>query len=210
MSEQQPWQPPGGTPAPQGRPQYGQPPQGQQPYGQAPSPGPAYGAAPPAPGRAPTQVRVAGILLLVQIVLGDISTIVFLPSTYRRMLAQQPAQPGVDPQLMQTLVTAVMAATIVISLIWLVAWVLFVVKAWQGRNWARVVLTVFLAVSLVSVVFTPFAYAQETVSRAQLPFAVVGLAIAVVVLLLFWRQPAKGWYEANSAYKQATGTYPRR
>lgn len=204
MSDQQPWQPPGGTPGPQDRQPHGQAPYGAQPYGAQP-----YGA-PTTPGRAPTQVRVAAILLLVQIVLGDISTIVFVPSTYRRMLAQQPPQPGVDPQLMQTVVTAVAAATIVISLIWLVVWVFFVVKAWQGRNWARVVLTVFLAVSLASVLFTPFAYAQGSVSLAQLPFTVVGLAITVAVLLLFWRQPAKGWYEANSAYKQATGRYPSR
>lgn len=203
MSEQQPWQPPGGTP-------YGQPPQGGQPYGQPPFAEPVYGAAPPPPGRAPTQVRVAGILLLVQIVLGDISTIIFLPSTYRRVMALQPAQPGIDPHLIQTMVTAVMAATIVISLIWLVVWVFFVVKAWQGRHWARVVLTVFLAISLLSLVFTPFAYAQGSVSLTRLPFTVVGLAIAVVVLLLFWRQPAKGWYDANSAYKRATGQYPPR
>lgn len=214
MSDQQPWQPPGGTPQPgqppYGQEPYGQAPYGQEPYGQAPYGGPAYGAAPPAPGPAPTQVRVAAILLIAQIVIGVVSSILFVPSTYRRMLAQQPAQPGVDPQLMQNVLTVVIAVTIVVSVIWLGVWVLFVVKAWRGRNWARVVLTVFLVISLVSDLIGSFSYAQGTVSLAQLPFTVVGLAIAVAALLLLWREPAKGWFEANTAYKRATGGYPPR
>lgn len=224
MSEQEPWQAPGGLPPqgtpPQSPPPYGEPPQGaapygEPPYGQAPygTPAhgqPAYGAAPPAPGRAPRPVKVAAILLIVQIVLSLISSIVFLPSTYQRVLASQPPQPGVDPQLIRSILTVVLVATIVISVIWLVVWVFFVIKAWQGRNWARIVLTVFLAISLVSVLAIPVGLAQRTLSLAQLPFTVVNVVLAVVALLLLWRQPAKGWYEAMTGYKRATGQYPPR
>jgi hypothetical protein len=218
MSEQDPWQAPGGPP-PQGPPPQGQQPYGEPPFGQAPfgdpayaQPAyaqPAYGAAPSAPGPAPQPVRVAAILLIVQIVLSVISSIVFLPSTYQRTLAQQPTQAGVDPQLIQSIVTVVLVVTIVVSVIWLGVWVFFVIKAWQGRNWARIVLTVFLAISLVSVLAIPVGLAQHTLSLGQLPFTVVTLALAVVALVLLWRQPAKGWYEAMSAYKRATGQYPR-
>lgn len=213
MSDQQPWQPPGGTPPqgqpPQGQP-YGEPPYGQPAYGEPQYAQPAYGTAPPVPGPAPKQVQVAAILLLVQIVLSVVSSIAFLPSSYQRMVERQPAQPGVDPQLIQNLVTVVMVVTIVVSIIWLGVWVFFVAKAWRGRNWARIVLTIFMALSLLGVLAIPATIAQGTVSLAQLPFTVINLAIAVVVLVLFWRQPAKGWYDANSAYKQAAGQYPPR
>lgn len=195
----QPWQ------QPEPNPQYGQQP---EPYQTQPYQAQPYGAPPADPGPISGPPRTALILQLVQIGVGLLS-LVFIPSTMRHALAQQPQQPGVSQDLLDTIVTVSVVVGIVVSVIWAGVMVLFVAKAWQGRNWARIVLIVFAAIGVVGFVFgMPFNIIQIA-NGAQTPLLLItgipSFVLSLIVLILLVREPAKSWFPARTAYLKATG-----
>ncbi|MBO0829139.1 MAG: hypothetical protein J2P24_15305 [Streptosporangiales bacterium] len=100
---------------------------------------------------------------------------------------------------------------VVLSAIVLVVWTVFLVKAWQGRNWGRIAGTVVVVVSVVNVL-RPFDVVHQT--SLLPPWIVVAVlqiaAAAVVAEVLLWPDPARSWYTAMHAYRAAWGFYPRR
>lgn len=159
------------------------------------------------PGPAPQQIRIASILIFVVVGLGVLATILlptqrdyFLASMQRSLAAQQPQPTQLDVGLF---VSVIIDTTMVIIFCVCAFWVLLGIKVRQGRNWARIVVTVFAGLTLVS---TPMALVQllGPVHAPLYSYAsnLVSALIDIALLVLLWRQPAAGWIKACSAYRR--------
>jgi hypothetical protein len=168
--------PPPGYP-PQGYPQQGYPPQGYpQPYPPPgyPQPYPPQGYPQPYPvqgypqggfgGMGPVQLQHSGpttrppqvsaalfFVWLAALVLGAAGAILELISFYRGAgvgARNATSSPELTPDEIQGIVVLVSVLATVSVCIGFALWVLFVLKMWAGRNWARIVLTVLGGVGL--------------------------------------------------------------
>ena len=138
------WQPP----PPQGwqDPQQGW--QGQPPYGYAAAPSaPGQYFAPEAPER-PTTVRVGIGAFLATLILGVISSLVQF-SDIDGLVAQAVALAD-DPAVTEDVIRAGVVVGAVIGLLLVALQALFIWFAWNGRNWARIVLFVIGGLGIVS------------------------------------------------------------
>lgn len=193
---QPPWQP-GNTPS------------GPWP-GSTPSPG--YGSFPsqptPAtdPGPAPLSVSIAIALLCIRVAL-SLTSLFFIDEALDRMLAS-PQLAAFDPATLNTLKQVVFTASLAITFIWGAVWVLFIVKAGQGRNWARVVLTIFLSIDAVFLPLFILEYVQGVLAMAQLVFTVPGQVLGLLVIVLFWLPASQTWYDGKTAFRKARRAQP--
>jgi hypothetical protein len=181
-------------------PPYGQP-GGPPPYGQ---PWPGYAPAPSAPGPAfsgprpterPLTVRAGLGGFVGSIVLSVISTVVtFLNwnTISAQLLARLKVQAGADPELVRAAAQAGVRIGLVIALIFSAVYGLFVLFAWRGRNWARVVLWVLGGLGLVFGVIGLFGPASPVPFLTGLSFFQLLLLLAGVVLLA--QKPSNEWY----------------
>ncbi|MGY1713152.1 hypothetical protein ACI78R_01720 [Geodermatophilus sp. SYSU D01106] len=202
--QQPPWgqqQPPYGQQQPYGQ-QYGQP-YGQQPpgqqygqqyggYGSAPQAPDAWGA--PTPVARPQTVRLGIGAFLASVVLGLLSSIVTFVQ-FDEIVDQTLIDQGLDPADYSgaTDVAQATAVTVgvVFGLIVIGLQLLFIYFAWQGRNWARIVLWVFggllVVSSLVSLAGPSFGGLITTLGWLQTLLALAG----IVALAL---KPSNEWY----------------
>lgn len=100
---------------------------------------------------------------------------------------------GID---VESLVSAVKVTTIVIAVIFLALYLFFAVKMRNGRNWARIVLTVLSALSVVSrfsVSSTVTVNGQEYSSNSNAISGWIG-AIAALVAIVLMYLPASNAY----------------
>jgi hypothetical protein len=211
-------QPPYGQP-PSGQPQYGQPPSGQPQYGQPPSGQPQYGqpqygqppaygqsqpgygaypaapqggewgGAPVAPTERPAAVRNGIYAFLASTLLGLLSSIVTF-ADFNSLVDDAARNAGVSPDSVRASVTV----GAVIGLVFLAAYLLVLWYAWQGRNWARIVLWVLGGLSVLSGIVG--------LGNGNGFLAIVGvvqllLVIAGIVLLAL--KPSNEWYRAEKA-----------
>jgi hypothetical protein len=167
-----------------------------------PPPGafPAYGAAPAAPVEAPTgiptTVNAAFWLYIASAVLsviGGIVTVVGAGSN-RAAALRQLANSNADlhGQSAEQVVNAVIAFAIgwsIVTLIfWAIVFVLFAFFLRRGANWARIVLTVLTALSLLNVI-------------PGFPFGLLQVLAAIVAVVLIWLRPSSAWFAAIKASK---------
>ncbi|NEK59781.1 hypothetical protein GCU56_18150 [Geodermatophilus sabuli] len=199
---QQGWQapPPGWQPPP---PQGWQPPQ--QNWQAPPPPGQyGYGPAPSAPGHAPQEapprpdtVRFGVGAFIANLVLGLIGAVVTFAS-FDAIIDAELARSGVSVS--EDAVQAVLVASAVIGLLFVALEALFIWFAWNGRNWARIVLFVLGGLSVVGGLS---ALAQPSTGfLTGLSLFQMVLAIAGVVLLA--RRPSTEWYKAMG-WRRAAG-----
>src|SRR6478736_9484470 len=143
----------GGYPGPQGG--YGAP--GGYPGGAYPAPGGGYGGAlPPEPVR-PNTVTYAFYCWLATAVVSIIGLILTLTSPIWDIAvnaATRQNNVSLQGTSVQSLINTLKIFTVVIALIFVAVYLLFAFKMYAGRNWARIVLTVFGALTLLSA-FTP-------------------------------------------------------
>jgi hypothetical protein len=207
----------GQQPYGQHQPPYGQqqPPYGQQPgygqeqpgYGQQPAPygQQGYSAYPAAPGfgqqpggpstptpRPSTVTYGVGAFLLYSL-LGLLSSIITFASldTYINDAA---AQAGVTAES----VRSVVIVTAVIGLLFLAAYLVVLWFAWQGRNWARIVLWVLGGLSLL---FGLLGMGSSTGVLALLGVLQLLLLVAGIVLLAL--KPSSEWYRGEGQRRLA-------
>jgi hypothetical protein len=193
-------QPPYGQPSPYGPPPYG------QPYGYAPAP-PAAAGRPPQPLERPVAVRAglgAFIAAVVFSVVGSVVSLLNWDLVLGQALASVPDEQlqdaGLDAaELAEFGARIGIGVTVVIT----GAQLLFIWFAWQGRNWARIVLWVVGGLGLA------FGLPGLLGGRSPLPFltALSGfqfLALAVGIVLLALR-PANDWYRSEKARRAMTG-----
>ncbi|WP_460960801.1 hypothetical protein [Parasphingorhabdus pacifica] len=205
-SPQNPWQQGGQQPQygppPGGYPQQGQPPQGQPPqYPQAPPPPGAYpgagpyGAPPPPQMNMPERPKTIDGAFWIAIVVPLIATVL---SIVNMLLAQGmmndavSASMGSDaPEGAAELANTFVIAGAVFSLIFYAIltglWILFGFKMRAGRNWARVVLTVFAGIWLL---FSIFGLIQGGLGMTSgVP---AGIDVPTSMVVLGYVQPAFG------------------
>ncbi|MGH1524893.1 hypothetical protein ACRAWC_13000 [Leifsonia sp. L25] len=167
-----------------------------------PPPGafPSYAAAPPqpvaAPTRIPTTVNTAFWLYIASAVLsviGGIVTIATASSGRAEIIRQlQSSGTNLHGQNIDTLATAAIGVAIGLSIVTLIFWaVVFVLFAFfmrRGANWARIVLTVLTAVSLLNF-------------RPGFPFGLIQVIASIVAVILIWLRPSSAWFAAIKASK---------
>ena len=178
------------------QPGYGQqPPYGQehgqpgQPYGQPPQygqPGQQWGA-PSAPTARPATVRNGIYAFLANTLLGLLGSIVTF-ADFNSLVDDAARQAGVSPDSVRAGVMVVA----VIGLLFLAAYLLVLWFAWQGRNWARIVLWVLGGLSVLSGLV---GLGNGNGFLALLGVLQLLLCIAGIVLLAL--KPSNEWYRAE-------------
>jgi hypothetical protein len=205
---QGPGHPQGGYPQGPGYPQGGYPP---APPGYPPYPGQGYGPAPSAPQgygappamERPTTVMAGIVAFIAYIILGLISAVIQFADIDNLVRDSIRAAGGSSADLTRAEIRTAVIVGGVIALLFAALEGLFIWFAWQGRNWARIVLWVIggLAVAggLVSVAGT----------GSYLPGFLRGLSIFQFLLvlagvILLAVRPSNEWYRYRG-WLRATG-----
>jgi hypothetical protein len=191
----QPGQPPYGQQQP-GQ-QYGQPQYGQPPYGQGPGgpDQPGYGAyptapqgqtwgAPSAPTERPTTVKAGIAAFLANIALGVIGLLITSTDmdSYRAQLAAASGLTADEA-------SAIASATIGVSVLVMIAFLVVIWFAWKGHNWARIVLWVLGGINVLF----------GLLGAAALTFlSVITMLLLVAGMVLLALKPSNDWYQAES------------
>lgn len=184
-------------------------PPGQQPYG-----------APQVPEPPPPPARAAWILLLVLASLAVLSAALlplqrsYVEAAMRESLRRVPD--ATASPLSEGDVTVVLgfvtALAVFFILVRVVLWVWLAVMVWQGRNWARIVVTVIAGLGLagLAVGFAVLLVGIQGAATTQvvrpnpvlyLPGVVTG-AVYVALLVLLWRPRASRWFTARTAWRR--------
>jgi hypothetical protein len=192
-----------GYPQAPGHPQAPGYPQGPPGYGPAPSAPPGWGAQAPRPVERPTAVKIGIGAFMASLILGVIASILTF-ADIDGLIADALAQAKVnasDVDLTADTVRAAIIAGGIIGLVIVGLEAMFIWFAWNGRNWARIVLWVIGGFGIVGGVFGLAAGTSTngflgTLSVFQFLLVLVG----VVALAL---RPANEWYRYR---KWARGT----
>lgn len=203
-------QSPYGQNAPQyGQAQYGQSPYGQSPYGQYPS----EQARPASQGVRPPQVDLAFWLIIAAGVLSGLSALVLAftgRDTFMAMMEQEAARQGqaLPPGSTEMLQGTVVAGSIIGAIVTLGLYALVAFPVRKGKNWARILGTVFAAISLFGLFGGSFALGPV---YGIIQILVILLGAAGIVLLYL---PANSPYFQKpqpfaNPYSQPGGPYGR-
>jgi hypothetical protein len=183
-----------GQNAPQfGQPQqspYGQAPYGQSPYAQYPSEQPS-----PVSSNRPPQVELAFWLIVGAGILSFISALIFAftgGDTFIQLMQEQAQIQGQDlpPGTLEGMQGVLMVSSIVGGLISLGLYALVAFPVRKGKNWARILGTVFAALSLFGLLGGSFSLGPV---YGSLQIVVILMGIVAIVLL---------YLPANSPYFQ--------
>lgn len=229
---QQPYDQPAGGQAPYGQPgagqPYGQPAYGAQPYGQPPYGQPAYGAPPggayaqgaygypgqtqlPAEPPRPTSVTAAFWCFLLTAAVSVLTGILaFASSGWQEALAQgraEAAARGVSSANFETAITFARVIGVIVAAAFLALYLLFAFKMLAGRNWARIVLTVLAALTLLSAI-TPTT-SQVTLNnqvytvQSGRTTGFISLALAVLGIVLMYLPASNEYFRNSNLYRAA-------
>jgi hypothetical protein len=186
----------GAAPPPPGRPGY--PPQGYPSYGAAPSAPSGWGA--PAPMERPTTVRAGIGAFLANLILGLIASAVAF-SDIDGLIARALAQAD-DPSLSESTLRAGIILGAAIGLAFVALEALFIWFAWQGRNWARVVLWVVGGLGIVSG-FAGLASDSTQTSGFLSSLSVIQLLLVIAGVVLLALGPSNAWYAYRTWQRRA-------
>jgi hypothetical protein len=200
----------GQYPGPEGQPGQGGPPQG---WNAPPPPPPSYPGYAPAPSaptgqgappamERPTTVRAgigAFVASLILGIVGSIVTFADFDSIVDRTLAQTD-----DPNVTEEIIRTGLRIGVVISLLILALYVLFLWFAWQGRNWARVVLWVLGGLGVLSGVVGLSGAGAAGQTGFQVSLGVFQLILTIAAIVLLALKPSNEWYRFRS-WQRATG-----
>ena len=114
---------------------------------------------------------------------------------------------------MQSLINTLKIFTVVIALVFVAVYLLFAFKMYAGRNWARIVLTVFGALTLLSA-FTP---TNRSVTVGSEIYNIdtgawagwVTALLALVGIVLMFLAPSNKYFAESKAYRQANRSRSR-
>lgn len=205
MSEQGSTPPPpepseGSAPPPQAPPPAGSygsapPPAAPNPYGAAPS----YEQAPPSgPVTRPKSMDLAVTLMRVGAVISLISalSVLFLRDTIREAVTTSLEDAGTtaDQGTVDAAVAIGTGTAIVFGLVGVALWLWMASANGKGRSWARILSTVFFALSVVSFL-VGLAQAQAGLS---LVLNVVSLLLGASIIFLLWKKESSEFYAASS------------
>jgi hypothetical protein len=174
-------------------PQY----QGYAPAPQAPG---GYGAPPPM--ERPFAVRAGIGAFMANLILGVISSIIAFASI-DTLVAEALRAENVDVAISEDLLRSAVVAGYAVALVFVALQAMFIWFAWQGRNWARIVLWVLGGLSVVSgLASLGMATAPSTGFLTALSW--FGFALSVAGIVLLAQKPANEWYRYRG-WLRATG-----
>lgn len=162
--------------------------------GLAPYPAPAW---PPAPPVKPREVELAFRLWIATIVLGLVgSALVFTfsdPLDQARARAESSGAGTINPAQFSSFLNAVLVVTAILGVIFLVLEVFFVLKMRAGRNWARITLTIFAAISVASTLFS-LVQGAPGITVVTGP---VGVVLQVTATVLLYRRASNAYFSVQ-------------
>jgi FtsH-binding integral membrane protein len=94
-----------------------------------------------------------------------------------------------------TAVTVFVAFIVVIGLVGVGLWLWMASANGKGYSWARIVATVLGGLSVVSTLFT---ISGDGSTGLSIVLSILGVALAVVILVLLWRPDSSRYYELKS------------
>ncbi|GAA3157738.1 hypothetical protein GCM10010531_06380 [Blastococcus jejuensis] len=167
------------------------PPPAQYPgYGPAPSAPTGYGA--PAPMERPFAVRAGLGAFIANLILGLIGAAIAFASI-DTLVAQALAAENVDVTISDDVLRTAVIAGYVVALVFAALQAMFIWFAWNGRNWARIVLWVLGGLGVVSgLASLGMATAPSTGFLTALSW--FGFALTVAGIVLLAQKPANEWY----------------
>jgi len=143
---------------------------------------PAASVRPPRPGLPPREVRNAFTLWIVSVIVGlvagTLSLVVANPFAASRQRMHANATSGLSPAQLDTILNVGLIIGAVFGVVFLALEVFFVVKMRAGRNWARIVLTVWFGIGVAG---TLLSFAFQFLAPAM-PITLVGGVLSVVLL----------------------------
>jgi hypothetical protein len=185
-----------------GQPEQGGPSQGwnppppQQPYGQqypgyGPAPSAPAGFGAPAPVERPATVRFGIGALVASLVLGLIASLVSFSDI--DTLVAETLQTTTDPAVTEEVIRSGIILGALIGLLLVGLEILFLWFAWQGRNWARIVLWVLGGITvLFGLVGVAAGGARSTGFLDSI--GLFQLVLTGVGLVLLGLKPSNDWY----------------
>ncbi len=200
------------NPYAQGQNPYGQ---GQNPYGQAPygqNPYGGYGAAPaapeghgaPTPVERPSAVRLGVGAFLASTVLGLLGAIVTF-AQFDQIVDQALIDSGLDPaevaSVSESASATALTVGVVVGLLFVGLQLMFIWFAWQGRNWARIVLWVLGGLAVVSSIA---GLGGSSVSGLLTTLSLIQTLLIVVGIVALAQKPASDWYRYEG-WRRARG-----
>ena len=181
-------------------PQYPQSPGNDPAYG-APNPGgyPAagypgagYPGGPMAPAvkpKAPGTITAAFIIYLLSAIAAAASVAVLFTDDGKRQLRQALTDANINGVDVDSLVNTTRTAAGVLAVVLIVLYVIFDLLMRAGRNWARIVLTVVSALSIISSFTGSLGAARGTVSW-------VGLILSILAIVLMYLPVSNAYFAA--------------
>ncbi|MDQ1679405.1 MAG: hypothetical protein QOI42_264 [Frankiaceae bacterium] len=141
----------------------------------------ADGAVAATPGRRPpTAVRVAVLLMSVDIVFHVVS-VFYLPTTKGRLRETlHISQPQLSPDAVVLQVDQFVRQAVIVSLVFAVLLVVLAMRVWRGRNWARVLTLIYAVIAVLSLLQS----ATHATSPVWLAIGLSALAVNVAVIAL--------------------------
>jgi uncharacterized membrane protein YjgN (DUF898 family) len=156
-----------------------------------------YGAARPEP---PGSVKGAFAIYLIVALLAIVGIVLALTSSvWNDAIAASANDSGVDAQ---SLVNTAKVVTVVVGVIFLALYLLFAFKMRAGRNWARIVLTVLSALSIISA-FSASASVNVNghvyKSSSTQVSGWIGVVLAIVAIVLMYLSASNAYFAASKA-----------
>lgn len=185
----------GGYPQAGGDPQSGGYPD--QPY-PGNYPGSGYSGPPAAPAvkpKAPGTVTAAFIIYLLSAISALASVLLLLTGNGEQQLRQALADTNTSGIDQETLFNTTRAVVIAVAVILLVLYVVFDFVMRAGRNWARIVLTVLSALSIVSSFSGSLGAARGATSW-------IGLILSVLAIVLMYLPQSNAYFAAAKLARQ--------
>ena len=151
---------------------------------------------PPAPVR-PKQVEISFWLLIVSLLISVISvplTIAAFNSPESRALTEEQLQrQNVSGITVDDAIAASVAFLVVTAVISVAVTLLVAIFIRKGYNWARIVLTVFAVLSLLSLM----------VPSAATPLGIAGIVLVLAAAALLYVKPAPAYFAGMKQYRKA-------
>ncbi len=157
----------------------------------------------PAP---PGPVKGAFLIYLVAALISVVGIVLVLTSNvWNQAIAAAGTSTAADGTSADSVVNAAKIITVVFAAVFIALYLLFAFKMRAGRNWARIVLTVLSALSILSA-----ARSSASVTVNGQSFSVgssqatgwIGAALAVVAIVLMYMGPSNAYFAASKAARK--------